>query len=217
VLCSCQPTLHLDCNLLTKASSRPSSSCTGRSFCGRWSPRLMTMNSPVHPLSLQVVSCPWCNPLGFIRMNEVSGKTVQKCFLRCGFAATPEDECDDDDIAIAELVTLMKNTQKKMTSCSEITPEEFLTIDEDIATCEEFGKNWEAGRSAKVKLNWRKTTMMMKKSRLWKTSRPHVQCHPIKWSLECCSTWYCIWARRTCLTSFLHCLACKTSSKWKLF
>ena len=86
-------------------------------------------------------------------MNEVSGKTVQKCFLRCGFAATPEDECDDDDIAIAELVTLMKNTQKKMTSCSEITPEEFLTIDEDIATCEEFGKNWEAGRSAKVKLN----------------------------------------------------------------
>jgi len=86
-------------------------------------------------------------------MNKVSGQTVQKCFLRCGFAATPEDECDDDDIPIAELVTLMKNAQKKMSSCSEMTPAEFLKIDEDIATCEECGKNWEAGRSAEVKNN----------------------------------------------------------------
>ena len=58
-------------------------------------------------------------------MNEVSGQTVQECFLRCGFAVTPKDECDDDDIPIAELVKLMKNAQK-MTCCSEMTPEEFL-------------------------------------------------------------------------------------------
>ena len=68
-------------------------------------------------------------------MNEVSGQTVQKCFLRCGFAATPEEESDDDDIPIAELVKLMKNAQKKITTCSEMTPEEFLKIDEDIPTC----------------------------------------------------------------------------------
>jgi len=49
-------------------------------------------------------------------MNEVKGQPVQKCFRRCGFAATPEDECDDNEITIAELVTLMKNAQKKMTN-----------------------------------------------------------------------------------------------------
>ncbi len=100
-------------------------------------------------------------------VKEVSPSTIQKCFAKCGFSAealglnttgstddaassqppqsaasaTPEEDSDDeDDLPLAHLLQRATNSLQLQ---SPTTVQEFISMDDDVATDEDFATGWD--------------------------------------------------------------------------
>ncbi len=84
-------------------------------------------------------------------VKEVSRSTIQKCFAKCGISAetlglsapsaNPNEVYDDeDDLPLSQLIA---TTSARLQLPDAVTPQQFLQMDSEAPTTEDFSEGWE--------------------------------------------------------------------------
>ncbi len=92
-------------------------------------------------------------------VNAVSRSTIQKCFAKCGISAkalglsTQQESApdagfdDEDDVPLSQLISAASS---RLQLPDALTPQQFLDLDSEAPTTEDFSEGWEERLTSSV-------------------------------------------------------------------